>query len=296
MSDRTKGLIAVIIASVFWSTAGAGSKYLLASLPPIAAAFFRFFIASLAICLLFYLKRKQISIKKLWPVFAVSVFSAGNILLFYLGLSHTTSNASYLIYTSSPLMVALLSYVFLSERLSKEKYLGLFLGLIGVLFVILLPAWQTGQDIFGSVYGNFIIFLAVISWAIYSIGSGNLIRKKIDPLLIAAASMLTNAIIFFFLSIIFEHRIPFLYSLSLPTIFTIIYLGIFVSVIPYVLYQLTVKFQSATVASLTTYLQPPFAVMVNAVFLGEIFSWQYAIGGILTLVGVYLVTSKRKQK
>ena len=109
MSSRSKALLAIVLASLLWSTAGL-AKILILELNPFFAAFLRALIASLVI-LPFFLRDRIQWRSVLRDVFPLSLASAGNILFYYLGLMFSTANAGSLINAGIPLITLVLSHI-----------------------------------------------------------------------------------------------------------------------------------------------------------------------------------------
>ncbi|MFA6571600.1 MAG: DMT family transporter, partial [Bacteroidota bacterium] len=142
MSIQTKALIAIAIAAALWGSAGATSKTLFIESSPFVAASHRFLLASFIILPFFLRAKKQKGyLIKLLPL---GLFNTGNVLFYYLGLSHTTANTASIIGTAAPLTTMLLSWFLIKERIGKEKIIGILVGLMGALFIVLLPMIEKG--------------------------------------------------------------------------------------------------------------------------------------------------------
>lgn len=216
MSQKTLALIALIIASLLWSTAGVAAKILVKEINPLVVGFYRFFIASLLI-LPFFLHEKKAQLN--WKQLLVpSTVGALNVPLYFLGIKSTTANSATLIYTAGPLTTAILSYILIREKNSLSKWTGVFVGLIGVLIIILLPIVEKGQMISGNFQGNLIIVGGMFSWTLYAIWSRRIRTQNIY-------SSLTITSLYFFLQrlfLLFLFFLPnksfFLLSCSNPSI------------------------------------------------------------------------------
>ncbi|MEK7141371.1 MAG: DMT family transporter [Patescibacteria group bacterium] len=292
MSDRTKALIAIIAASLLWSSAGI-SKVVVRTFDPFTAGFLRYLIASLVI-LPFFLKEKRernIDWTKLLPL---SLLSGVNVGLFYIGLQSSSANAATMIYAGAPIVTALLARQFIAERINIQKIIGLLVGLGGVLMITLLPTLETGQNLSGDLRGNLFYLLAVIVWAVYSIGSQKAsATHNQSPITISGLSIFSSCLLFGVITL-FSWKPSYLPRVMEDGLWlTFLHLGIFVTVAPLLLYQWTIKLSSATTASLTTYLQPVSGVIFNMIFLGEQLTANFVLGGIVIIVGVAIATGER---
>lgn len=291
MSSQKIALITLIIASIFWSSGGVTAKTLLVTFDPIAVGAIRLTLASIII-LPFFLYSTPILTKKLvLDILPISLFSTGNFLFFLFGINKTTANASVIIYTITPIAVAILSYVLIGEKISKQKISGVLLGLVGVLTIILLPIVEKGHVIVGDVKGNLLIIGAMIMFSLYNVGTRYLIaNKSYSPITITSISLFISAIIFDLLLLFIPH------TTILPSIFTphhllwALYFAIFVTVVPYVFHQWAIKHSSATTGALTTYIQPIFGFIINGILLGEIITGGFLFGSILVFSGTFIAT------
>lgn len=286
-----KIFLLIIITSVIGAGVGTLSKIGLRDISPIYFTFWRFFVA-LIVLLPIFLKNQRITLADFKALFWVSLFAAGNIFLFVFGIRATTASSSQIIYSFSPLMVGILSYLLFSERLKKRKFYGIVIGFVGTLVVILYPVFAGTSSINGSVSGNLLVLLAVISHSIYSVLSKKL-HRKYHPITLTTYS----AIFTFLLSIILlptDHASFGFHIFSPAAIFSIVYAGAFGTAAYYLAYQYIIKHSTAVSASTVLYLQPIFAFIWAAALLGERLTYGLAIGAILSLIGIFLTTGDRK--
>ena len=289
MSSRTKALLAIILASLLWSTAGL-SKIVVRELDPYVAAFLRFFVASLVI-LPFFLK-SNIKRKHLFrDLVPLSMLATANILFYYLGLSVSTANAATLIYAGVPMLTAILAHKLIGERLNKQKIMGITMGLVGIVFIVVLPVITKGESVSGSLHGNIYFLLAIIVWSFYTIGSRRAIAvKQYSPLTVTSVFMFTACVVFAIISL-FTFQTRYLTVLAQPrTVLLILHLGTLVTVATYLLYQWVVKHSSATTATLSNYIGPVFSILINVTFLKEAVTPAFLIGTALVLSGVVIAS------
>ncbi|MEK7079639.1 MAG: DMT family transporter [Patescibacteria group bacterium] len=291
MSDRTKVLLAIVGASMFWATAGT-AKILLRSFDPFTAAFFRFFVASVVI-LPFFLRERRQHKSSLLPLIPMAFLSTGNILFFYWGLRTTTANAAFVIYTTVPLVVALAAPKLIGEQVTPKKFAGIILGLVGALFIAILPVMEQGQLSSGDLGGNLFVLIAVLCWSGYTITSRSILTaKRATPISMTAISIFISTVVFAVFTAT-QWNPSYVSKLTGTNLIIIFQLGIFVTVATYLLLQWAIKHSSATTASLNQYLLPIFAVVFNIFFLGERLTLGFIVGSIVVFAGVFLATGER---
>ena len=294
MSSRTIALLTLVLASFLWSSAGVVAKILLPLYTPFPLAAARYVLATLFILPFFWKGHSKQWQKLLSQGFWVGLLSAGNIAFYYLGLTKTTVNASVIIYTATPLVVAAISYFLLSERLSKQKTVAILIGFLGVLITLILPILQKGQSISGDFLGNIYIVFALVCFALYTIYSRYLITKKqYSPIAVTTMTLFITAVIFVLLTM-FITPFRFTPTIAKPTnLLLLLHLALFVTVATYLLYQWAIKHSSSTTASFTVYLQPVFSFALAIIFLREPFTVGYTVGSALVFIGVALFTGTK---
>ena len=294
MSTYKKAIIAIIIASVLWATAGIIAKTLLRSFDPFIITFIRAVIGS-ACMLPFFLRQKRYPLKNtMTEVVPVALFSSLNFAFFYLGIQYTTVNASSVMYASTPLLVMVIAAFTIHERITPRKFAGIIIGFIGVVSILLLPSIGKGDIGFGTLRGNLLLLVAVSGWSSYIVGSRYLVNvKRYPPMYITAISLFVSMIVLGAVNLFVPHHSDIRALLEPGNILNFIYLGLFVTVVTYVLFQWAIQHLSSTTASLTNYLQPIFAFYFAWIFLGERITVTFLLGSLLVLLGVFIATSQR---
>jgi drug/metabolite transporter (DMT)-like permease len=287
MSSRTKALIAIVVSSLLWSSSGM-AKIVVRTLDPYTTGFLRFLIAS-GVMLPFFLREDNRGKRIFFDLVPLSLLCAANIACYYIGLTSSTANAAALIYAGLPLVTAILAHRFIHEQLTMKRLAGITIGLCGVILIALLPVLEKGTAITGSLWGNTFFILAILVFPWYTVGSRRAITTlKYSPITITSISIFTTTFVFFLISL-FTFRLDYIPLILEPSIlWLILYLGIFVTAATYLLYQWAVKYSSATTAALGSYLQPVFAIILNIIFLHEIVTPLFLLGGIIVLAGVII--------
>lgn len=291
MSTRTKAIIAILLAQLLWSTSGL-SKIIIREFDPYFAGLLRFFVASVVI-LPFFLREKSRPPQALRHLFLPALAGAANLLFYYLGLQTSTANAASLIYAGVPLITAIIAHHTINERLTTRRLIGIITGGVGVLFIALLPLIERGESASGNFPGNVFFMLATLTWSLYLIGSRRASTKhKYSPLTISSLFIFITCILFVFINI-FTFKPSYVAILKEPTLLVLVlHLGTLVTVATFVLHQWSIKFTSATTASLSTYIGPIFAIAVNSIVLGEKITPLFLLGACIVFAGILIISGK----
>jgi len=219
-----------------------------------------FFISSLY-CLQFLIKqgRKYIPVSKEdWLIYlSIGLFTIilpG--ILQNTGMMYTTASVSSIIQTSGPIFTIIFAIVILNESADKKKIVGSICALIGTIFLVI--SLDNNINLFdSSVYGNFLILLSGVSYAISSIITKKGLERK-NPLQILGFSSLVGFIV---LSVIssFERPLDVIINLSIETWFAIFLLVIFPSFIALLFWYEAMINEEISRLVIYVYLMPVFA-------------------------------------
>ncbi len=205
----------------------------------------------------------------------------------YLGAQTTSAMNIALIYTASPVLIAVGAVVFLGDRLSPQQVLGVLLSLVGVMHVVVRGHWLSLSDVHWLA-GDAWIVLAVVSWALYA-----LLQKK-WPSPLGATARLAVICVGGVLCLL-----PFAWwEAGLPDTpawsWRATGLGVTAALLPglgaYWMYGWSQKVLGASRVAVALYLVPLYAGLAAWVVLGEPLGWHHLGGGALILPGVLLVT------
>lgn len=209
-------------------------------------------------------------------------------------MTTTTANAAALIYAGTPLATALLSTILIQESVTRKKFLGVFIGLIGVIFIVVLPALDKTSQIVGDLRGNAFIFLALFSWATYTVLSRKYsANRTYTPFLMISINFFTNCIVTLGIALMTRQTFFPPEALTFQFLLTLIYAGVVLTVVTYGLFQWTIQHVSATTASLKNYLEPVVGVFFNSILLGEMITGGYIVGSLMVIVGIAIATGAK---
>lgn len=292
MTIRKKAFLSLLLISFLWGSAGAVAKLLLKELDIYVILFYRFGIASVLILPLFLKQEKPKGyLKTLIPF---SFLNTLNAIFFYHGLALTTANAAYIINASTPLIISALAWMLMREHVSKEKIAGIFIGLLGSLFIVFLPFIGQGDYIYGNFSGNIFVFLALLAYALYAVGSRKMLRSDTyTPTLTAGMNFFTTTASAGIIAV--SRGTPFFTPGAVQPgyLFTLLYASIAMTFITFYLIMWVYKHVSSSTASLKDYLQLIVGFGLNFIILGERVTLFYLVGSLIVIIGVFIATGKQ---
>jgi drug/metabolite transporter (DMT)-like permease len=254
--------------------------------PPLALSFWRWALA-LVILLPFawpHLRRDWQKLTDAWKVMlpmgllGIGTFNS----LLYTGLSTTTALNGLLIQSAQPAVILALGALLMGDQVGRWQLLGLLLSLLGVSTIVT----QGHPQLLLSVrlnMGDAVIGIALIAWGIYSV----LLRKRpaVHPLSFTAATIMIGLLLVapaYALEMASGQHIRFGWSSML----SILYVGIFPSVIAYTLFNRGVELLGSAQAGLFMNVMPVIGAGLAIMFLGEQLHAFHLVGLTLVLTGI----------
>ena len=184
----------------------------------------------------------------------------------------------------SPVLIALLAALLLSERFTIYLAVGLALAFGGVALIGLSTSPGGNRDVLGVV-------LCVVSAVVYSV---SVILQK--PLM---SRLQAVHVVWLACTVGAVACLPFLGDLVRETadapassLAWVIYLGVFPTAIAFTTYAFALTHMNASSLGVTTYLVPPLTIVMGLLFLGEAPPAMAYAGGALALVGVAVARRK----
>ncbi|MCM3713335.1 DMT family transporter [Halalkalibacter oceani] len=284
----------LVLATFFWGTNFAFSRMVIEEIPPIQLSVIRWLIVSIVFLpfVINEVKANKAILKANWKVLillAITGVGGFNTLL-YIAIQYTTSINASLVNSLSPLLIVVLSVMFLKERIVPWQFVGIVVSLAGVVVVV------TGGSMEAIVAlrinpGDVIVVAAVICWSIYSVlmkRFGVDLPKKATFLItiyIAIACLIPFAL--------FERTYePLeLTSLSPSLMLTVVYLALFPGFLSFICWNEGVMQVGPGRASNYLHMIVLFTTVLAVLFTGESLAKAQLIGGILILTGVILASN-----
>ena len=296
-NQKLKGHAAIFLANTIFGLGVPVSKALLDSwVTPMGYMASRSFFAAIIFWLIAcFLPKEHVERKDLM------VILFGGLLGFVISqsltawaLDFTTPVYFSLIAALTPVGVMLMAALFIGEKITWIKVLGVILGIVGAL-LMLVKGWQAGAGK-NDVLGIFLAILSVLTWAIYLI-----VTRKVSQKYSSVTQMkwvfLISAIVTVPIAMP-EFGAQALYSSAVnwEGIAEMAFLVLGATVLGYFLIPVAMKTLHATTVSIYTNLQPIVASMV-AIFVGQDFlSWDKIVAAVLVLLSAYIVTNATGEK
>ena len=287
--DR-KILLAYIAVCIFWGSTYLAIRIGVQELPPTIFAGVRFLIAGTL--MLIYAKHKNLAMpenkEQLIKISIVGIFLlvGGNGVVVW-AETRVSSGVACLILATCPLFVAIIEYLSPSRvRLNKFGWLGLLIGFSGVAFLVISDFTKAYVDLIGFT----LLMISTLSWSFGSVYSKSF-KSSASTVTSIAIQMLSGGIV---LTIVGSFLGEFQrVNLTVRGLGALFYLIIFGSIVGYSCYMYILNKWPAAKAGTYAYVNPPVAVFLGAVVLGEPITIKIVFATIIILCGV-IMTQRSK--
>ena len=292
MNQRTFALIAVSIATLIYGVTYTIAKDVMPNyIKPYGFILLRVSSATLIFWTVgLFTKQQKVEKSDYKKILIASFFGITiNMLAFFKGLSLTSPISASVMMVTSPIMVLIFSSILIRKPIGKQRILGVFIGLVGALFLITLGNSSTETST-NSAFGNFLVFLNAASYGLYLVLAKDLVKKY-------------NPIVFikwlYLFGLIFV--IPFGYSeltaviwQEIPTniYWNISFVLLFTTCITYLFNLYGLSKLKPTTVSVFIYLQPVIATIYALIVGSDSLNLVKLCATLLIFLGVYLVTKQ----
>jgi drug/metabolite transporter (DMT)-like permease len=276
-------------AALLWAGNFVLGRAMRGHIPPIGLAFWRWALALAVLLVLFgrRLSAQRAPLLARWKfVVLLGILGVGNFNLFvYLGLQHTTATNALLLNAAAPAFIVVLSFLSGLGRPTGRLLLGVALSLSGVAAILSQGRASTLLELQLNP-GDLWVLAAVLSWSLYTV----LLSRRpsgVEPMVLLTALVLVGTAWiapFYAWEIARGLRVTF----DLVTAGSVLYVGVFASLVAYAFWNAGVAQAGASRAGVFLNLMPAFGTLLAVVLLGEPFRLFQAVGIGLIVAGVTL--------
>ncbi len=202
-----------------------------------------------------------------------------------IGEKTVSAGIASLLISTTPIFSAFLAIFFFHETFGKRKWIGSAVSFVGVALLTF-----SKENFVHSANGILLILLAALAESIYIVCQKDLLKKY------GFLSFVTYSIWGATISmLIFLPGLgtDFL-NISFRSAISVIYLGLFPTVIPYIILAYLTSRVGSAEAAISLYLTPALSFFLAWLLLKDIPSVAAIVGSIITLCGVLLTHSKRR--
>jgi len=282
-----KASLYLVLATLFWSGNFVVGQAAVASMTPMDLTFWRWTLAALPLLALAHFVEKPDwrAVLRRWPVLLLlsALGMSGYTLLLYGALGYTSAMNASLITAANPALIVVMAIVLLGEKTTRLGWLGIGLGLLGVLLVLTRGELQRVFSLSINT-GELMMIGAIVVWGSYTI-----IARRLDIPAIAATAVqvviatVTLAPFALALHVRFPETPAEGWSLA--------YIAVFPSLGAYLFWNLALKTTPPGTAGNYLNLMVVFTAIIT-VALGTPLTLVQVVGGLMVVAGVLLTGLK----
>lgn len=295
MQRQSMAMLKVAAAVGIWGASYTAIKIAVSEVSPVTLLWARFGIGTAVLFLILFLKKGLY----LMPRRDVLDFAIlGFIGVFFhnyiqsKGLETAAAGLTGIIVSATPIVIAVLGQIFLSEKINLKQWLGIFISAFGVLVVVTGGKIFKVQDLMYFSPGEILVTCSVFTWAVFSVISRN--KLQAHPPALAMLYTMASGWVFTTIPFLAGEYFRQLRDLSYKGWSSVIFLGIFCSALAYVFWYDGLKDLPSSRVGIFLYLSPVAAVLFAFLFLSEPISSSIFAGGVLVLLGLGFVNSKSR--
>ncbi|MGE4293642.1 MAG: DMT family transporter [Desulfovibrio sp.] len=286
-------VLALLSASLLWASSFVALKVAFRHYDPMIVIFGRMLVASF--CFLFLWRNfRNIKYQKGdWKFLAFMALCEPCLYFVFeaLALENTHASQAGMIVSLLPLIMAVGAHFVLKEEVTRRTLFGFVLAVIGAVW--LSTGAVPGEDAPNPMLGNFLEFVAMICASGYM-----LMLKRMSvryPPLFLTAVQAVQATLFYFPLLFLPSTAP-VQGFSLEGVLAIVYLGAFITLGGYGLYNYGLSKIPAHKASAFTNLIPVLTLFMSWAYLDEVLTPMQYAASVVVLAGVVISQTRTRKK
>jgi len=270
----------LVLTMLLWSTNFVIARAIHGQIGPFGLAFGRWAIA--LVCLMPFglprLARTWPALRQQWrKLLLLGVFGIGlTNTLVYMALRSTTATNAVILNSATPMMVLVLGSLYFRQRLSHRQWAGMSMAMLGALLIVL-KGNLTDMVHFQFNHGDVLVLAGGLCWAVYTLVLRSLL-PGLDPLVMMMVLLLVGETLLLPAFVQETWQRGGFHLLSVPTMAWLLYLGIFPSVLAFLMYNRAIAVVGAVKAAGFLYLMPAFGALLSIGLLGEDLHWFHVAG------------------
>jgi drug/metabolite transporter (DMT)-like permease len=283
-TERRQAVFALLGAALIWSTSFVTTKIALADVPPLTLGALRFILAAFLLGLLGLITRRIESA----PPKDIIRLGAGGLLgitayfaLQNVGVQLSSAADATLLVASYPAITMLIESLLLHTRIAPVRFVGVAVTFVGVYLVL---QQTTGAGSSGHLLGDVLLLLTGLVWALYNFVTRDVVQRY-SMLTVIFWQTIIGAVAFIPLALLESQSWR---VLSTGSLLSVAYMGVFCSIMAFLLYARGLKTLDAGSAVSLMNLVPVFGLVLAAIGLGESINLAQIGGGIIVIAGVAL--------
>lgn len=300
MSLRSKTWVSLWTVYIIWGSTYFAIAKVIESMPPLLSMGIRFTLAGLILFTFIYFRKGAREFQIPRPEIASASilgfvtlgFGIGNVAV---AEAHVPTGVVSLIIAALPLWIALFRTIS-REQITKLTWVGTLVGFIGVIILLKPGSIESVSGVSSGTlfFYMFMVLLGNIGWALGTYLSPRFPIPK-NSLLFTGIEMLAGGIALTIAGLIRGETLGDFLDGSNSSWLWFWYLVFVGSIAAYSAYLWLVMNAPVSLTATYAYVNPVIAVLLGVVFLNEVITLNYALGGAIIILGVLTVVSSENK-
>jgi len=272
---------------IIWGYTFPVIKNVLNVIPPFTFLAYRFFLAFSIIYLIFRKRLKRIDLLTIKKGFLIGLFLFLGYFGQTVGTQFTTATKTAFITGISVVIVPIISYFWIREKIYRNSVIGVLLAMIGLWLM------NTNGTIYHINLGDSLVFLGAIGFALYIVAV-DIYTKKLDYVQLVFIQLITVSLMSFLMAIIYEKE-ALTFSYSSYVWWAVVLNGVFATALAFYLQNRFQKYSNPTKIAIIFSAEPVFGALFSYLILGETIGIFGFMGGIAIFSGMFVAQIEKAE-
>lgn len=289
MNSMVINLVLIVFVILTWGYSWVLMKEALRYMGPLTFVGLRCMIGALTLLPLAFLRNsRRTTPYRFSDYFLVGIFQTfAMFALVIYGMKYVTAGKSAVFLYTMPVWTSFLVHFFLKEKLTTTQWTGLIMGFAGIIFIL---GWDTlATQNTEIIFGEILIILAAISWAIANI----LMRQRLvgeKPYIVTAFQLLFGSLILIIIAAGTEDFLRI--ELTTYSAYILLFTGVIASAINFSIWFYLIKNIDINITTFSSMMVPVFGLIFDWLLLDTSLDIGVIIGGIFILLGIYKISKR----
>lgn len=279
--------IGLILTAAIWGFAFVVVKDSLDYVGAMYMVAIRYTIAAVVMSLIFIKKWKLINRRYIFRGLLTGAFLFSAYAVQTIGCNYTTAGKNAFLTTVYVILIPLISWILYKKRPGWYVFVAAALSITG----IGLLALGTG-DVKGFNIGDLLTMLCGLLFALHIIWTAKYNEQGDDPLFLTLLQFVASAIFGWLLAPFYDGAFPVTAVQNPRVIISMLYLGLFSTMLCFSLQNVGLKYVQSSLASLFLSFESVFGVLFSTILLHERLTARMIVGCVLIFIAVVLAETK----
>ena len=250
----------------------------------------RFSIAAIGLAIIFCKRLKKIDKKHLLMGGVTGLFLFLAYLVQTIGCSYTTAGKNAFLTTIYVILIPLIAWPLYKKRPHWYVFVAAGLSLTGIGLLAL-----GGDDISGINIGDILTLLCGLFFALHILWTEKCNKEGCDTIIITMLQFAFAAFFGWILAPFMDGAFPIAAIQTPKVVLSMLYLGVFSSMICFSLQNIGLKYVQSSLASLFLSFESVFGVLFSTIFLHEALTLKMTVGCVLIFCAIVIAECLKKE-